>query len=272
MIIKSILKKALNRAGYVICKNSPLLLNGQELKLLYEAAPWIKVWMNLTKQKRDIVLPFLALSKSQLGQDIFALSEILAASRPNRGFFVEIGASDGLRFSNTWLMEKCLGWDGILVEPSKIRYSSLTKNRTCKVDVRAVYEKTGLNLKFLDLHGDSEYAELSGLKDYSMNDDRGKIRNQKATEYDVTTIRLDDLLATYNAPFNIEFLSVDTEGSELQVIRSVDFEKYSFDVICIEHNFNTLIQEQIYSLIAPHGYKRVFQGASAWDDWYVLKR
>jgi FkbM family methyltransferase len=269
MHLKSLVKNAFAKAGYTLSQNSPLLFKGEELTKLYETAPWIRVWMNLSPEQRDIVLPYLNHSKSQLGQDIFALAHTLRNRQTKHGFFVEIGASDGVRFSNTWLMEKHLGWQGILAEPAKSRHLELKRNRTCHIDTRAVFEETGILMNFLDIDSKSGYAELSGLKDYSLNDDRGSIRNEMATHYDVSTVSLNDLFATYNAPPYINFLSIDTEGSELQVLNSVDLNQYSFDVICIEHNFNKIIQDKIYKLLSKAGYTRVHQESSAWDDWYT---
>ena len=82
------------------------------------------------------------------------------------------------------------------------------------------------------------------------------------------TISLNDLLSKHNAPHIIGYLSIDTEGSEYDVICTLDFEKYSFKVITIEHNYGPK-RQMIHELLTNHGYTRKFIGLSKFDDWYV---
>jgi hypothetical protein len=89
--------------------------------------------------------------------------------------------------------------------------------------------------------------------------------------YDVKTISLKDLLEKYRAPDEIDYLSIDTEGSELEILSSFDFDRYQFKVITCEHNF-TRMREKIFSLLTEHGYVRKYIGFSKWDDWYTKSR
>ena len=86
--------------------------------------------------------------------------------------------------------------------------------------------------------------------------------------YPVTTITLNDLLAEHNAPRHIDYLSVDTEGSELNILRAFDFERYRVDIITVEHNLAPA-REHIHALLAAKGFARKFGALSQWDDWYV---
>jgi hypothetical protein len=79
------------------------------------------------------------------------------------------------------------------------------------------------------------------------------------------------LLDKHHAPRHIEYLSIDTEGSEFDILNAVDFKKYSFDIITVEHNY-TSAREKIYSLLTKHGYKRQFQDISSFDDWYISSK
>ena len=93
-------------------------------------------------------------------------------------------------------------------------------------------------------------------------------RRQKKKIYPVPTISLNDLLQTHNAPKNIDYLSIDTEGTEFEILNAFDFSKYSIKIITVEHNF-TSKREEIFELLSRNGYNRVFKEISLFDDWYV---
>jgi len=89
--------------------------------------------------------------------------------------------------------------------------------------------------------------------------------------YDVTTLSLVDMLDKYNAPKHIDYLSIDTEGSEFDILSAFDWDKYKIDVITCEHNF-TAYRQKIYDLLIDKGYERVLPELSKFDDWYILKK
>lgn len=200
---------------------------------------------------------------SQLKQDIFVL--ILTNFKRN-GFFVEFGVMDGLDLSNTLLLEKEYNWSGILSEPSKIHHDQIKTNRTAKFDPRAVYSKTGHSLSFKEV----DIAGLSGLNDYFQKDGHGKNR-EVGTEYLVETISLHDLLEQNNAPYVIDYLSVDTEGSEYEILSNFDFTSYQINILTVEHNYIKETRKNIKDYLESKGYSRILEGRSKWDDWYILK-
>ena len=199
-------------------------------------------------------------AKSQLGQDVLALSH-LGLSR--EGFFVEFGATNGVDLSNTYLLEKEFGWRGILCEPAKKWHKNLTLNRSSDLDTRCVYASTGEMIKF----SETAIGEFSSISSF-LNSEASRQKRKHATDYEVETVTLGDLLATHDAPKHIDFLSIDTEGSEYEILKSFDFSEYSFGLICVEHNF-TDNREKIEILLVKNGYSKVFPEFSAWDDWYV---
>jgi hypothetical protein len=79
---------------------------------------------------------------------------------------------------------------------------------------------------------------------------------------------LNDLLRKYNSPKHIDYLSIDTEGSEFEILKALDFNEFSFGVITVEHNF-TDSRDNLYDLLSSNGYKRVFEEISGVDDWYI---
>ena len=90
-----------------------------------------------------------------------------------------------------------------------------------------------------------------------------------ASTYAVETISLLDLLQTNGAPAYIDYLLVDTEGSEFDILKDFDFSKFQFGVITIEHNYNKANRDRLYALLTSKGYIRKYQSLSRWDDWYV---
>ncbi len=199
-------------------------------------------------------------SKSQIKQDLFVLYSL---DFKKSGFFVEFGATNGINLSNSYLLETQFGWNGILAEPAKVWHSDLKKNRSCAIETDCVWKKTGDQLTFNEV----EDPELSTVSAFNASDLHKQSR-KSGESYLVNTISLLDLLKKYNAPKIIDYLSIDTEGSEFEILRNFDFNQYSFRVITCEHN-KTTNREKIYNLLKSKGYKRKFTGFSKFDDWYV---
>jgi FkbM family methyltransferase len=218
----------------------------------------------LSKLKDEQIAHFvknlIGKSKAQFGQDLFVLSEL---NLKRNGYFVEFGATNGIDLSNTHLLEKEFGWSGILAEPAKTWHNALKKNRACQIDTRCVWNSSGSSLVF----SETEWAELSTLSTLKSSDHHKKSR-ERSHSYEVETVSLIDLLNDHGAPREIDFLSIDTEGSELEILTAFDFEKYRFGVIACEHNF-TPAREQLFKLLSSHGYTRKYEDVSQYDDWYV---
>jgi FkbM family methyltransferase len=199
-------------------------------------------------------------AKAQFGQDLFALA-MLGFKRD--GYFVDFGATNGLEGSNSWLMENRFGWRGIVAEPARIWHEDLRKNRICHIETRCVYSKSGETVEF------SECASpaLSTIRGYA-DGDYMRTKRSRSSTYKVETMSLNDMLGTYGAPAHIDYLSIDTEGSEFEILQELDFEHYSFGVITCEHN-HTPMREKIFRLLEAEGYRRVLEQHSDVDDWFV---
>jgi len=204
----------------------------------------------------------LTKSKSQLRQDLFVLSEL---NYKRNGYFVEFGGTNGIDLSNTFLLESEFQWNGIIAEPGLNWHDDLFKNRKCFIETRCIWSVSNQKLLFNQVNN----AEFSTINNYSSLDGHSKIR-ENGQKYYVDTISLMDLLVFYNAPHEIDYLSIDTEGSEFEILSSFDFSKYKIKIITCEHNF-TPEREKIYSLLTSYGYKRKYENISNFDDWYVLE-
>ena len=198
--------------------------------------------------------------KSQIGQDVFALYGL---NWKRSGYFVEFGATNGFDLSNTYLLEKDFGWNGILAEPAKVWHEELKANRSASLDFDCVWNKSGEIVNFT-VAQEAEYSTISSFTD---KDAHASARNKGET-FPVTTISLSDLLKRHDAPSTIDYLSIDTEGSELEILEAFDFNQYAISVITCEHNFSSQ-RAKLYKLLSSHGFIRVFEGLSRWDDWYI---
>ena len=85
--------------------------------------------------------------------------------------------------------------------------------------------------------------------------------------YKVESVTLGDLLSSHNAPAFIHFLSIDTEGSEYEVLKNFDFHSRQILFICVELSFNANLIERI---LVSNGYQRILSQYSGWDGWFVL--
>ncbi len=194
----------------------------------------------------------------QIFQDVLALLVL----PKTHGFFVEFGATDGDFLSNTYLLEKQYSWRGILAEPAKIWAEKLKINRAnCSIDFRCVWRRTGEKIEFVE----DTLPEISGV---STTLDKKRM-SSNSSSYFVDTVSLIDLLDEHHAPKFIDFLSIDTEGSEFEILEHFDFSLYQFGLITVEHNSEVEKRENLFSLLTKNQYRRIFQNFSGCDDWYV---
>lgn len=203
----------------------------------------------------------LAESKAQAFQDLFVLYTL---NHKKGGYFVEFGATDGFNFSNTHLLEKQYGWNGILAEPARIWHQRLKSNRKCHIDFRCVFEEGGQHISFNEVGT----GEISTIARFSDADGLAAYRKNGAL-YDVETVTLNALLREYEAPRQIDYLSIDTEGSEFSILKNFDFSEYDIEIITVEHNFIEDQRRKLFDLLTANGYVRKFEIFSAFDDWYV---
>ena len=248
-------RRVLKPTGYTLVPEDRLgYLEQQALKA--EKAAILRM---LPDAERGRALDLLDESKSQLNQDFFALHR---SGWKRDGYFVEFGATDGLTLNNSWLLEKAFGWSGILAEPARMWRDVLQNSgRTARLEFDCVWSKTGETLRF----SEASWGELSTLEQFQGSD--GNQRRRTGT-YPVQTASLNDLLVRHDAPREMDFLSIDTEGSEYDILKAFDFERYRFGCIACEHNF-TPKRELIHDLLSANGYRRVFTEFSQFDDWYV---
>jgi FkbM family methyltransferase len=202
----------------------------------------------------------VAKSRAQLHQDLWVLAE---TKQKRGGFFVEIGAYDGIEHSNTCLLEKEFGWTGILVEPNPKFHDVLRAQRSAALSTKAVYSRNGT----VDFVSVREGAALSGIAGHAFDDRHADVRRNDSNVVPVEAITLNGLLREHAAPPVIDYLSIDTEGSEYEILRAFDFDAFDVRLLSVEHN-RTPSETKVESLMRKQRYKRVFRRASRFDAWY----
>ncbi len=204
---------------------------------------------------------FLSTSKGQLLQDIFVLYVL---DFKKKGTFVEFGAVDGIYLSNTLLLEREYSWSGLLSEPAVKFQKSLLENRNCHIELKCIWKESGTFLEFAD----TEIIGLSTIAEFQDSDSHKEARKQ-AEFYQVPTITLNDALNNIGWNGDFDYLSIDTEGSEIEILNNHDFTMHSPLIITCEHNFMEDKKLEIYDLLTAKGYVRVFDKFSLFESWFV---
>lgn len=199
-----------------------------------------------------ISFPVIAEYKSQAGQDSFVNEHFFHNKKD--GCFVDVGAHDGQSFSNSWFFEKDLGWHGICVEPLPHLFEQLQKERNC-ICINACASDSSGSVPFLHVNSCDEM--LSGpCATFNQNKLNAVIKDVdifggELNIIQVPCVRLDKIFKEHGIT-HIDFLSIDVEGHELQVLVGIDFSKVIVDVIAIENDYH---DEHLRALLQKHGFK-----------------
>ncbi len=198
-------------------------------------------------------------SYSQRFQDLWFLWE---TGFRRGGYFTEFGALNGRDFSNTYVLER-LGWRGVIAEPHPDFETRMRANRRCTISTRCVYSRSDETISFHVVRG---RPALSSVGHLTVDDDKQTLRSDYRS-VPVRTISLDDLLEQSGAPGTVDCLSIDTEGSETEILAAYDFTRRPINCICVEHN--DVHRAPLFALLSRAGYRRKFEAISGHDDWYV---
>jgi len=212
--------------------------------------------------------PPLTATHAQLGQDR-RVAHIFAGKRG--GTFVDVGASDGVRFSNTLALERDLGWRGVCVEPEPEAFAALQRNRPDAFCSSApLLDRSGQEVTFAVRTSRRDGTMLSGIE-AMFNAAAAKKKRHVRTLARMTmrTETLPELLDRASMPASIDYLTLDTEGSELAVLRGLEGSRYTFKVIHVEHNYREPQRTVLRQYLQARGYKRT--AALSWDDEYTLR-
>ena len=200
----------------------------------------------------DYLFSLKSQSKSQIFQDLFV---DYVFKQKKSFFYCEVGAADGIKFSNTFFLEKQRRWKGILCEPSLHWREKIKKNRPNNILIFDPISNKSSERLFYE--NDNNF--LSGLEPGT----------QKSTKsYKVNTITLNSIFLKYKVK-NIDYLSIDVEGHEISVLQGLNFTRYRPKVISIEHNY--IQKKKIHKILSALNYNLVFPCLSRFDSFYVCK-
>ncbi len=190
------------------------------------------------------------------GQDKWVIFTALPFKR--KGFFLDLGAADGITNSNTYILEKLFRWNGICIEPNPIFSQRLKKTRNCIIDCSVIsdrHEKVRFRI---------DNKQLGGIVAED-TDNSMKVRGEQLLNAEIIildAVTLTELLDRYNTPKIIDYFSLDVEGSEERVIRGFDFDRYRFECLTIERP-----TPKVNEILFENGYVFV---KNYWNDSFYV--
>lgn len=211
-------------------------------------------------ERFDPALAYEMATNSQIEQErwVFAM-----CNGRRDGRFAEIGAFDGVLHSNSYFLESAHGWQGVCVEPNPALFARLHESRSAICLERAVYRVSDQILSFIPSQEIGTLAEFANSDRYA--EDRAEAANRHGL-IEVKTISFAEIAAMSDfAETGFDYVSLDTEGSELDILRTIDLARHRIALLTIEHNFVEPRREQMRLLLAEAGYEWLNVG---FDDWY----
>lgn len=174
---------------------------------------------------------------------------------PEKGFFVDCGCFDGEVGSNTYKLEK-YGWKGICIDAFPKNFS---RRPNSKVITAVVHGEKDLTMQFTKC----QYPELSGITQFL-----GRTKWEKFIDetIEVKTSLLHEILDQNNVPNFVEYLNLDVEGVELEILKTFPFDRYTFGCISLEHAYDEPKRTDIRKFLSTKGYKLFKQEKC--DDWF----
>lgn len=183
------------------------------------------------------------------------IEKVLDRLFPDKGFFLEIGCWSGEHFSQTAWLEHERSWTGVCVDPFPVNFENRPHTLLCQKAISL----NGLPREFIQVSTDRRHGgDVSYLSGFT--DTMSALHWEMVQEFCdyktviVETITFRQLCSLYKLPLWIDFLSVDTEGSELEVFQGIDYGVQHFGVITFEHNFDWNKRGAIARILSDNNY------------------
>ena len=214
-------------------------------------------------------------SKSQIQQDIILDQQIF--KEKSNGVFVEVGALDGFGASNTWFFEMERNWSGLLIEPNPVEFNKRNQHpRPNSIFENCAISDVEMDINFLSIEGPCNV--LSGIMEFYNTQHLERINRElemysnhpeghelysRKEQIPMKAVRLESLFNKHNIT-KIDFISIDVEGAELQVLNSINFDKVDISLFMIENNYGL---EKETEFLLSKGYKLL--GNIQWDSVFI---
>tara|TARA_B100001057_G_C22771622_1_gene919830 strand:+ start:684 stop:1382 length:699 start_codon:yes stop_codon:yes gene_type:complete len=194
-------------------------------------------------------------SKSQVYQDLFV---IYYSKLKRGGTFIEIGGGNGKTISNTYLHEKKYKWNGVICEPVRKSHKQIKSIRKAKLEKRPIGKFCKNKIYFFE--NNDPYQSSLQKSENSLK------------KYQTDSICLNHLIKFHKLKKIIDYISIDTEGNEIDIIQNFNFKKYKVNFFTIEHNFDSHKRKKIFDIMIKNKFKRVYTSLSYMDDWYINQK
>lgn len=192
-------------------------------------------------------------SYSQVDQDLWVLEML---NNKKNGYFLDVGAYDGIKYSNSLLLEKDFDWNGLLIEAHPNNFDTLKNNRKNTLVPYAVSDYNGKIIFENECGTGSKVVEKNGLS--------------------IDCITFEKMFEMYNVPNYIDYISLDIEGMEYLSLTKFPFDKYKFKLLTVEHNLymsGSENKEKIKDILLKNGYliyrENVSHNELPFEDWYI---
>lgn len=183
---------------------------------------------------RHVTKSVTAMNRSQIGQDAWVIQQL---GNKRGGYFVDVGAYDGVTLSNSYRLEKEFDWQGVCVEANGAAFTKLKEARICHCVPFACWSHSNVLINF-NHHPDEM---LSGIVDHS------------ATTV-LETKSLTDICDEAYAPRQIDYISIDVEGCEDEILSTFDMDKYAVTAWTVEHNYRRDTVDWLFNFFNDRGY------------------
>jgi len=168
---------------------------------------------------------------SEAGQDMLVKDNFFKNQKS--GFFLEIGAYDGIEGSNCYHFEKFMNWEGIAIEASPLQFGKLKKNRNCQLMNIAIGSENK-QVEFCEVV--EGFTQMSGINNLNFKDSLERIKKKSKSKINKINIECKTFEKLVPSDQIIDLISIDIEGNESDVLKTINFDKYQIKVIILENN------------------------------------
>lgn len=175
-----------------------------------------------------------------------------------KGFFLDIGAADGITNSNTYHLAQ-RGWSGVLVEPCQHFLTTLREiyagSSRVKIFDGALSDFDGKTSFYVYETGEDSQISTIDLRQKESIESSGWFKGKFTESYDVNVLTPTSLCSQMCIPQKIEFVDIDAEGSDMKILNSWPWEQYDVELFCVEHSMG---KEALINFMLTKGYRMTF--------------